>query len=350
MMRSMDERCLFWRLPLWSLLFWIPFAMGQAAGAQEEVKPHLLDEIVAKVNSEIITLTDLNKALAQMRNGMTDEIRDPQALEREFAKRKRSVLRSLIQNKIMLQRAEELGMTSDIDVDVATYLEEMRKQAGIPSLDVLDQYFKQRGSSLAEYKRIIREQMITRSLLQQFVYSKITLLTPEVEAYYKEHQKDFTEPASVDLAEILFLTEGKQKEDVKKAVEQAYQRLQNGELFEDVAKEVSEGPTASKGGHIGTFKKGSLNDALEKVVFKLEPGSYSDIIESDFGFQVVKVIDRSEPQVKPLEEVRPQIVDALYQKKAEPETKEFLKQLVEESYIFVKKEYADQYNVDGLIS
>jgi peptidyl-prolyl cis-trans isomerase SurA len=325
----------------------IPLTSAQETAESKE--PRILDEIVAKVNNEIITLTDLNKAVDQLRIALQDEVKDPNDYNEAFDVRKREILRTLIQNKIMMQRAEELGITADIDVDVATYLEEMRKEAGIPSLDVLDQYFQQRGSSLAEYRGIIREQMINRSLMQQYVYSKITLLTPEVEAYYEENKARFTEPPQVELAEILFLTEGKDVAEVRRKAEECYRRLQNGDPFEELAKELSDGPTAAKGGYIGNFKKGSLNDMLERVVFELEPGSYSEIIESEFGFQIVEVINRLDSVVKPLQEVRPQIADALYQKKAEPEVKEFLKQLVEESYIYIKPKYADQYNVEGLI-
>lgn len=318
---------------------------AQLTAQDSEPESRILDEIVAKVNNEIITMTDLNKSLSQLRTAMQVEFNNPQELEREFSKRRKLVLRTVIQNKIMVQKAEELGITSDIDLDVSQYLEEMRKEAGIPSLDVLDQYFRQRGSSLEEYRNNVKEQMITRSLLQQFVYSKITLLTPEVEAYYEENKARFTLPGEVQLAEILFLTEGKDKQVVRRAAQEALQRLENGETFGEVARDVSEGPTASRGGDIGTFSKGSMNDSLERVVFELPLGSYSEIIESDYGFQIVQVMNRTEARIKPLQDVRPLIAEALYEKKAEPEMREFLKTLYDESYIFVSPKYQTQYDL-----
>lgn len=319
-----------------------------AALAQQEEERVTLDEIVAKVNSEIITLTDLNKSLRQLRLALEQEAQDSGALEEAYLQRKKFVLRNLIQNKIMLQRAEELGITADIDLDVSAYLEEMRKESGIPSLDVLDQYFRQRGSSLAEYRQSIREQFITRSLLSQYVYSKITLLTPEVEAYYNEHKAEYTIPAQVELAEILFLTEGKDKEEVKARAEKALARLEAGENFEDVATEISEGPTASRGGKIGTFSQGSMNDALEAVVFKMQAGDHSGIIEASYGFQIVKLLNLNPSSMKPINEVRPQIADAIYQTKAEPEVKEFLEMLVDESYVFVTPQYVEEYDLSNL--
>jgi len=311
-------------------------------------EPVVLDEIVAKVNSEIITLTDLNRALRQLRMEIEQEISDPPQVEKEFQARKRIVLRLMIQNKVMIQKAEELGLTSDVDLDVSNYLEEMRKQSGIPSLEVLDQYLRQRGSSLTEYRQRIKEQMITRSLIQQYVYSKITLLTPEVEAYFKAHEDEFAVPAQVHLAEILFLTEDKDKAVVRRRAEEALARLEKNEPFEEVAKSMSEGPTASRGGDIGTFTKGSMNEALEKVVFDLPVGAHSGIVESDYGFQIVKVVERTERSVKPMQDVRPQIADRLYQEKAQPQVEEYIKGLFHDSYVYVSPKYAAEYDTEGL--
>ncbi len=329
------------------VLGWVLMVSGFAV--QEEDQPKILDEIVAKVNNEIITLTDLNKSLKQLRVALEQEIPDAQAREPQFERQKALLLKNLIQNKVMMQKAEELGITADIDLEVSAYLEEMRKESGIPSLDVLEEYFKQRGTSLSEYRQMVKEQLITRSLVQQFVYSKITLMTTDVEAYYEEHKSEFTLPASVELSEILLLTEGKDKAAVRQKAEQILTRLENGESFGDLAREFSDGPTAARGGKIGNFNQGSMNEDLEKVVFKIDVGTHSGIIETDYGFQIVIVEARNNSAYKPMDEVRPQISDALYQKMAQPGLKEFIENLLNESYIYVAPKYAEEYNVEDLI-
>jgi peptidyl-prolyl cis-trans isomerase SurA len=335
-----------------TVLFLVAAAAGSgrvlAQGSGDRSGPRILDEIVAKVNNEIITMTDLDRSLEQFRLELEQELSNPQELQREFERRKRAVLRIMIQNKVLMQKAEELGITADVDLDVAAYLEELRREAGIPSLEVLDEYFRQRGSSLQEFRQRVREQMITRSLLQQYVYSKITLLTPEVEAYYQENQARFRVPGKVHLSEILFLTEDRDRAEVRRRAEEALARLEGGEEFDDVARRMSEGPTASRGGDIGTFDQGSMNEALEAVVFDIPVGTHSGIVESDYGFQIVKVVERTPPGVRPLQEVRPQIAEALYEKKAQPEVENYLRSLYEESYIYVAPKYAEEYDVDGL--
>ncbi len=304
----------------------------------------VLDEIVAKVNSEIITLSDFNKELRTLRGSLAEEFRDPQVLNQEVLKRRGPLLRNLIDSKMMVQKAEELGITANMDVEVAATLEEIRKENGIPNMDVFDQLLRQHGSSLEERRAQIKREMTVRTLVEQFVYSKLTLLTPEVEAYYKQNLQRFTEPAEVELAEILFLTEGKDKAQVRRHAEEVLARLKAGAVFEDEAKKSSEGPTASRGGNIGAFKKGSMAPTLEAVVFQMKPAEISDVIETDYGFQIVKLINKKENQVKPLAEVRPIIQNELYTRKAAPELKEFLDDLRSQSYIYVAPEFKKEYD------
>jgi len=308
-----------------------------------------LDEIVAKVNNEVITLTDLQKELKLLRLQIGQEIKDQEAAEKEFEKRRKPLLRTLIDTKMMIQKAEELGITANIDAEVAANLEETRKQAGIPSMEVFDQVLRQNGTSLAERKEWIKREMIIDSLVQQFVYSKLTVLTPEIEAFYKENAAQFSEPAEVELAEILFLTEGKDKAQVRKTAEEVLARLKNGGSFEEEAKKNSEGPTAARGGGIGSFKKGSMSPAVEEAAFALKPGEISSIIETDYGLQIIKVVGKKENQAKPLSEVRPTIQRMLIYKKAEPEMKEFLDDLRAQSYIYIAEKYKSAYDLTGLI-
>lgn len=318
------------------------------AQEQSEDGPKVLDEIVAKVNDEIITLTDLQESLTRLEMDIEQNVKDPSKRDAAFEDMKESLLGTMITNRIVVQKAEELGISDDIDQDVDMYIENVRQESGAPSLDIIDEYFRQRGSSLAQYRRSIREQMIIRSMISQFVYSKITLLTPEIESYYEEHKDEFTEEGKVKLAEIVLLTEGKDKAAVRERAEEILAQV-DSENFADMAREYSEGPTADQGGEIGEFKQSSINKTLREEVFSIEVGSHTGIIEADFGFQIVKVLDRTPTRVKPLQEVRGEISEALYEKKAGPEVEKYTNQLISESYIYVNPDYISEYDLEGLI-
>jgi len=319
-----------------------------AQDAEERDEPMVLDEIVAKVNDEIITLTDLQESLNRLKMDIEQNVPDASKRESEYQRMKKSLLATMITNKIIVQKAEELGVSDDIDQDVDLYIESVRKDSGVASLDVIDEYFKQRGSSLVQFRRSIREQMVIRSMISQFVYSKITLLTPEVEAYYEEHKDDFTEKGKVKLAEIVLLTEGKDKAEVKKRADAILEELKN-KPFEELAKEYSDGPTADQGGEIGEFVQGSINQALSDIVFSIDVGTYSNVIEAEFGYQIVKVLGRTSAVLKSMRDVRPQITEALYDLKSGPELDKYTLNLINESYIHVNPKYVEEYNLDGLI-
>jgi peptidyl-prolyl cis-trans isomerase SurA len=316
------------------------------AHAQEEFE--VLDEIVAKVNTEIITLSDLEKELVALRAALSEQITNPQMLEREYENRRRARLKEMIENRMMIQKAEEIGITAGIDTEVNAYLEEWRRQTGIPTLEMLDQELRKIGSSLMERRDMIKQRMIVDNLVHHFVSSKITLLTSEIEAYYQKNRDRFAEPAEVELAEVLFLTEGKSRAEVRAKAEEALGKLQSGVDFQQVAREYSDGPTAARGGGIGTFRQGSMAAKLEEHVFNTEEGRFTGVLEFDFGFQIVKVLDKKPAAYKPLEEVRPLIQSELYQQKGEPELQRFVEDLRQQSFIYIAPQYRNDFDVEGL--
>ena len=173
-------------------------------------------------------------------------------------------------------------------------------------------------------------------------------MTQELEEYYNANIAHFTDPAEVELAEILFLTEGKDKATVRSKAEKILSQLKAGTAFEELAREFSEGPSASKGGAIGTFKRGSMSEAMEAVAFSLEAGAFSKIIEAEYGYQVIKVLSSTPANKKKLEEVRGEIHMRVRDEKARPDIQKFLEELRRESYIYVAPEYRKQFDVEGL--
>jgi peptidyl-prolyl cis-trans isomerase SurA len=327
------------------VLFTLWVGLGSTLWAQE---PVLLNEIVARVNEKIITFTDLKAELGRLRSSLRQENESPELLEQAFQREKSTVLRTMIQNEVFVQKAEEYGIPDSVEPDVGNILEDMRKESGIPSMEVLDQYLRQQESSLEDYRASLKQRLIIDALLQQFVYSKLTLLTPEIEAYYQENIERYTEKAEVELKEILFLREEEDEAQLRKKAQEVLAQLQTGASFEDLAKRFSAGPTASQGGGIGSFKQGSMAASIEEVAFQLEEGAVSGIIETDYGFQIIQVVSRTPVQERPLEEVRSEISMQLYQRKAQPELKKFVDELIEQSYIYVAPKYREEYDVTDL--
>ncbi|MCY3778095.1 MAG: peptidylprolyl isomerase [Candidatus Aminicenantes bacterium] len=311
-------------------------------------EPVLLDEIVARVNDQIITRRDLDHELYVIQSEVRRRIQDREQAMRFWQTQRRTVLRELIDTRLLLQKAEELGVAPNVDDYVSGQLEEMRKESGIPSLEAMDQAMRRQGMSLAQMREKLRQRAIQERLLGVMVYSRVTLLTPEIQEYYDQNREQYTEPEEVELAEILFLTEGKEKEQVRSKAQGVLDGLKAGGSFEELAKEHSEGPTANRGGSIGAFKRGSMQSVQETAVSKLEEGGHSGLIEADYGFQILRLLKRKPARQLDLETVRSHIEQQLFTKKAAPQLKKYVEGLREESFIYVDPSYQKDFDVEEL--
>ncbi len=319
-------------------------SMTLALHAQDAPTEVILDEIVARVNQDVVTKTDLDEDLRTLQIDLREQFQDEEKFREAFELARRGVLQAMIETKLILQKAEEVGMGVEIEQDVDRYLQNLMDQNGIPNLQVLDQALQQRGTNLQQFRKSVRQRMIIEMVKTQLVYSRITLLTPEIEAYYREHQMDFTETPQVTLSEIA-IYEDRSQGDAKVRAREVFDRLQGGDSFEELAKEYSEGATSARGGDIGTFKQGVLAASLESVVFDLEVGQTTGLIENDWGIQIIKVTAKETSNVKPLEDVRGEISQRLYEQKALPELEIFMKDLFETSYIYISPKYRDQFEI-----
>ncbi|MDE2926209.1 MAG: peptidylprolyl isomerase [Acidobacteriota bacterium] len=311
-------------------------------------EPVLLDEIVARVNDQIITRRDLDHELYVIQSEVRSRIQDREKAMRFWQTQRRTVLREMIDTRLLLQKAEELGVAPNVDDHVSAQLENMRKQSGIPSLEAMDQAMRRQGMSLAQMREKLRQRAIQERLLGIMVYSRVTLLTPEIHEYYDQNREQYTEPEEVELAEVLFLTEGKEKEQVRSKAQGVLDRLKAGGSFEDLAKEHSEGPTANRGGSIGAFKRGSMQAVQEAAVSKLKEGEHSGLIEADYGFQILRLLKRKPARQLELETVRSHIEQQLFTKKAAPQLKKYVDSLREESFIYVDPSYQKDFDVEEL--
>ena len=303
------------------------------------------EEIVAKINDEVITWADLGKEIDHLDAGLRARFKDPKDLAERFDSEKRGLLKKMIQPRLLLQKAGELEIGADVDVQVSAYLEYMRKEAGIPDMEGFDQVLRRQGSSLSELRRISREKYIQETVIYELVYANLTVLTPEIEEYYNANMSRFTVPAEVQLAEILLLTEGQDQTRVRSKAEALLAKLRAGSRFEQLAKESSQGSSAAKGGAIGNFKKGSLEPKQEAVAFNLGEGEHSQLIEVDRGFQILKLIRKRPKRQKTLDEARSEIQNELSQQKGRVGSEDFLMRLHRESSIYVAPRYQDEFDL-----
>lgn len=295
-----------------------------------------VDRILVQVNDDIITQSELNREMEQVRREMAARYTGEQ-LDQMVRQAEKATLESLINQKLLYQKAMELEMDdSHVDSRVANIIQQIMKEYQIKDTETLEAQLEQQGSSLRELRENLRKRTIVEDLIGAFVGSRITLLTPEIEKYYKDHQSDFSTPEEVTLSELI-VSEGSDTASLERA-NALYQRLQKGESFPALATQYSKGRTASKGGASGTYLVSKLNAATVKAIAGLKEGEISQPQKVSEGYIIYRIDARKEASVRPFEEVKDEIKNRLYEKKFNPELERFITQLKEDAYIQIFSE------------
>ncbi len=315
-----------------SLLWAIAAILFAVSGAPAET----VDRIVAQVNDDIITMSELNREMATYRRELAEKYTGQQ-LEQEIEKLEQKVLDGLINEKLLYQKGVELGMNADVDSKVTSEIQRLVKENNFKDTEELEKAFEQEGQSLREYRETIKRQIIVQDVVYYFVDSRIAMLSTEIEKYYKEHQADFSSPEEVSLSEILLTADGNESEAGTR-IQELYDRIRKGESFADLAIQYSKGSTANKGGGIGTYLLSKLNAETVSAIAGLKQGEVSKPQKIREGFIIYRVDTRAVSTVRPLDDVRREIQGRIYNRKRGPEMERFITQLREDAYINIVPE------------
>src|SRR6266851_117641 len=280
-----------------------------------------VEEIIARVNNEIITRSEYERARQSAEEDVRQECQNrctPEQLQTAIDDHQKTTLRDLIDQSLLVQRAKDMGVSVEPEV--------------IKKLDAI------------RIKNNIRNNLLTQRVIGSEVGSHITISDEEIAKYYEAHKTEFVRPEQVALREISVSTQGKKPEeipDLKKKAETALKRVKDGEDFAEIAKRISDGSTKSQGGFLGVYKRGELSKELEDVVFKMKRNDLTDIMETKQGLLVLQVMEHYDEGMQSLPKVKNEIMDKLYGERMEPAMREYLKTLREQSYVVIKPGYQD---------
>jgi peptidyl-prolyl cis-trans isomerase SurA len=303
---------------------------------------HLVDRVVAVVNDDVITLSELEKTGREFFERI--KMKAPAGeVDRALEKAREEVLSGLIDKFIVRQEAEKLSIAvSEEEVDKAVDQILARNNATIVD-------FKKELASMniseQEYRDNLRDQILQSKLVNYEVRSRIVIVEDDMQAYYKKEytqekgeggyyilQMGFTWRNTVSLEKAGFDS----KEEARKKAEEIRARVLDGENFMELAKVYSNLPSASDGGDIGLFKKNEMAAYMQDVILAMHPGEISSIVEKDNTFQFFKLLSMREGDIvvkAPYETVREEIRDILYQQEMEEQYKIWVKSLREKAYI-----------------
>jgi len=301
----------------------------------------IVEEIVARVNGDVITRSDYRKGLEQLLADMKQQYASD--ADSHYRERQPDVLRDLIDQQLLLDKGKELGITAD--TDLIKKLDAIRKQNNLSSMEDLEKAAEQQGVNFEDFKQQMRNGIITQQVISQEVGRKVRITEEEQKKFYEEHKKELEQPENIRLSEILVpVAANATAQDLSAAETRAgelLKQIRGGAKFEDIAKKESKGPSAEQGGDLGYFKRGTLAKELEDTTFAMKSGQVSDVVRTKQGYVILKVVEHHDAGVPSFNEVKNRVEEALYLQKLQPALRAYLTKLREEAFIDIKAGYVD---------
>jgi peptidyl-prolyl cis-trans isomerase SurA len=299
-------------------------------------RAEIVDEIVAKVNDDIVTKSDLETE----EQGTLQELYrrfSGTELDKQVAEAKKELLRHLVDRRVLIQRAAHIfDMTKMQDF----YIESFRDQQNIKSDKELEKLLTEQGMTLADLKTRLVEEFAPQQVIRAEVADRIAVSEKDARAYYEAHNADFTVPAQATVREIVLKAGDSDRESKRKAAEAVRAKVAEAGIdFAAVAADVSDAGTKKAGGLLGTVKKGDLAEALDNAAFTVPVGDVSPVIEAGYGFHILKVDARTDEALKPFDEVQGEIETKIQNERFAAEYKNYMKKAWSEATIWIAPQY-----------
>ena len=314
-----------------------------AATVLSAADPIVIEQIVAKVNGEIITRSELQR----MKRGMAEEMKANNASAADIAKavqeREKDFLREKIDTMLLVQKGRDL--TINLDPDVTKYIADLQRKSKIADVDKFQAYIRENtGMPYEDYRAEIKNNMLTRRVIGQEVSSKIVIPKAELRKFYDEHKNDYQREERVFLREIFLTLDGKaeaEKLAVEKKAKDLVARARKGEKFNELARDNSDSETAKSEGELPPSKKGELRKELEDKVWAAKKNEVLDPMPFPNGWLILKVEEHHQAGLAEFEEVEGEVMNRLFEPRMQPAVREYLTKLRSDAFLEIREGYVD---------
>jgi peptidyl-prolyl cis-trans isomerase SurA len=327
-----------------------PAALALAAGVLLAAAPRaeIIEQILVKVNGEIITKTDLEQRQTLVLRQRSDQIDPARLSDAELRKQLAEITPELIVEAVdellLLQRAKELGYTMS-DEQFQSVLENIKKENKIETDEQFQAALKQEGMTMSDLRKALERQVLMSRVQQVEVANRVDVTEDEEKQYYQAHQGEFSATPSVMLREILVAVKSDGKslnvgldEDALARAEALRKRLLAGENFEKLAAQVSDAPSKTNGGLIGPLKREELTKELQDMLAAMKVGGVSPVFRVPAGYEILKLESSIDSTQLSFEQARGRIGDRLYDEKRRVELEKYLQKLRSQAIIEWKNE------------
>jgi parvulin-like peptidyl-prolyl isomerase len=320
-----------------------PPAQAPAAQPAPAPKSEILEQILVKVNGDIITKTDLEARQVGALRQRTQQLSDEE-LKKAITEVTPDILVEAVDEMLLLQRGKELGYKVT-EEQFKRVIENIRKENKLESDEQFAAALKQEGLSIEQLRKNLEKQMVINQVQQAEVFAKLGISEEEAQTYYNAHKTDFTTAASITLRELLVAvkTDGKginvaADADAKTKADNAVKRARAGESFATLVAELSDAPSKANGGVVGPLSLEELDPAVRKLIEGLKPGGVTDVFRTPTGYALIQLESATEPVIKTFEAARDEIADKVYGGKRQAEFAKYLTRIRGDAIIEWKNE------------
>ncbi len=299
----------------------------EAAAPQQPAGPKDPGAMAASVNGQAVTAGDVDQEMKGLLARFGQGVAPEQLTELEPRMREQA-LENLVSKRLILQEADRQGIQPDaqqIDAEIQTVT------AQFPSPEMFQEQLTTMGISPEQLRSDIREHLKVKGVYARAIAGLQPVTQKEIEAFYKENAETFKVPEQVRASHILFRVEqdaSAETRDMKKQeLEKVRARIVDGASFAEIAKEVSDCPSKEQGGDLGLFERGRMVKEFDDAAFSLAPGEISPVVETQFGYHIIKVAEHNKPRAVELQEVQQEISAHLQNSREEAAFESFLQNL-----------------------
>jgi parvulin-like peptidyl-prolyl isomerase len=288
--------------------------------AAGEASPEVIEKVVAKVNGQIITLSEFqSRQLAAAQAARVDPATVGQFLRQNNAR----ILQDAIDDVLIMQKAEDAGLKAPsqyVDEAIAT----IKKDNNLTSEEQFQDALAREGLTVSELRQNVERSIVRRMIMERDIRPRVEVSESELRAEYEKLKgTEFTKPATVTLQEILV----KEDQGGLSVAKDLVTRARGGEDFQALARQYSAAASKANGGELGQIAEGDMHPDLRKIANALSVGEVSEPLSVEGGYRIVRVLAKTAGSTTPFEGARDRVHDRLMMDRFEKEYASYLGEL-----------------------
>lgn len=323
-------------------IFLAVISMTSFSLSAQETQERVVDEVVAQVNEGVITLSRVKRESKAIVDNEVQQGKAREDAQKLIDEKQGELIANLINEELLIQKAKEVGLTSEIDASLNQKFLQIMKQYNMKTLDSLYQEMEKTGVNPQEIREVWRKQATRDMVLQKEVQSKVywDAQGKEMKEYYEKNKFRFTKPEMITLSEVFLSFAGRDEAAVREKAKQLVAQLRGGADFAKIVAESSDRPNAAQTkGKVDTMNVKELDEKFAVALKNVKAGGYSDPVEIDqIGINILRVDERTQASSESFFD-ESQVRMAIMAEKVPEATKKFMTDLREGSYIKISERY-----------